>query len=101
MGELDLFGVVPEGNPEPRPGSRRPTGPGARAYPAMPGTGPEGKCCRDCENYTRTGNGYGLKTFAKCLLMRPMWTHGYGTDIKARSPACSKFVTASDGGGDE
>lgn len=60
-------------------------------YAAPPGTGPEGKTCKDCAHKQRLGN-YGGKSFLKCELRRATWTHGEGTDILARSPACSKFV---------
>lgn len=85
----DLFGEAP---PQPvigGKGSRGGRRPGLNAYPAPPGTGPEGKTCRDCANYSRAEGA--SKTFPKCELMRPVWTHSYGTDIKARAPACAKF----------
>jgi hypothetical protein len=59
-------------------------------YAAPPGTGPEGKTCRDCAHKLRLGN-FGGKSFLKCDLRRATWTGGEGTDILARSPACSKF----------
>lgn len=31
------------------------------------------------------------KDYRKCQLMRAVWTGGAGTDIRANSPACSKF----------
>ena len=59
-------------------------------YAAPPGTGPEDKTCRDCAHKRRLGN-YGGKSFLKCVLREATWTHGEGTDILARTPACSKF----------
>lgn len=87
---IDLFGTVPPGNaPVTGKGSKGGRQPGRFAYPAMPGTGPVGKTCRDCANYAHGGTG--RRAFPKCGLMRASWTSSYGTDIKARSPACSKF----------
>lgn len=59
-------------------------------YAAQPGTGPEGKTCRDCKHKLRLGN-FGGKSYLKCDLRRATWTGGEGTDILARTPACSKF----------
>ena len=59
-------------------------------YAAPPGTGPEGKTCRDCKHKLRLGN-FGGKSYLKCDLRRATWTCGEGTDILARTPACSKF----------
>lgn len=59
-------------------------------YAAQPGTGPEGKTCRDCQHkrsMTNTGN----KSWIKCELRRATWTGGEGTDILASAAACSKF----------
>lgn len=62
-------------------------------YAAQPGTGPEGKTCKQCQHkHSFGGNNSGhAKTFIKCELRRATWTHGEGTDILASSPACSKF----------
>lgn len=59
-------------------------------YAAPPGTGPEGKTCRDCAHKHTMGAGH-AKSWIKCELRRATWTGGEGTDILARSPACSKF----------
>lgn len=67
---------------------RKPTEP--KGYAAVPGSGPEGKTCRDCQHKQTMGN-YGCKQYIKCLLMRAAWTHGPGTDIRASSPACRRF----------
>lgn len=91
MGD-DLFGEAPAQPILTGKGSKGGRRPGLHAYPAQPGTGPEGKCCRDCANYTYRDGVAG--TYRKCWLMRAVWTGGYGTDIKARSPACSKFEPA-------
>lgn len=89
----DLFGIAPLQPVIGGKGSRGGRRPGLNAYPAQPGTGPEGKCCRDCAHKRRSEGT--SKTFLKCELMRPVWTHGYGTDIKSRSPACAKFQEAT------
>ena len=70
-------------------GKRKPTV--KNGYAAPPGTGPEGKTCKDCAHKQRRGN-YGGKSFLKCELRQATWTHGEGTDILAGSPACSKFA---------
>lgn len=56
-------------------------------YAARPGTGPVGETCGSCKHIVRAWNG----RYRKCDLVRRLWTHGPGTDIKARSPACSKW----------
>jgi hypothetical protein len=81
----DLFGQVPEGNPPPHRQRA-----GSRAYPAPPGTGPEGETCRGCAHYCSTKTRAG-STFPKCGKMEPNWSSGRATDIKARSPACRYF----------
>lgn len=64
--------------------------PQKRGYAAPPGSGPAGETCRSCAHY-RSVNG-GSKNFPKCELMRSVWTHGYGTDILARAPACREWL---------
>lgn len=60
------------------------------AYAGPPGSGPQGKTCRDCGHYRSVQSG--SRKYPKCNLMKRLWTHGEGSDIKARSPACNKFV---------
>lgn len=62
-------------------------------YAATPGTGPQGKTCGQCEHY-RTVVG-GTKTHPKCWINKPQWTHGPGSDILKRSPACRLFEGAT------
>lgn len=57
-------------------------------YAAPPGTGPDGETCRTCKHYAYNHNRTSRR-YPKCALMEAVWTHGPGTDIKARSPACS------------
>lgn len=47
-----------------------------------------GKTCRSCQHLVRVSYG---KTFYKCGLIRSQWTHGVGTDIRLKDPACDKF----------
>ena len=55
-------------------------------YAQPPGTGPVGETCKTCR--FKTYNHSATKRFLKCELLRHAWTHGEGTDIKAKSPAC-------------
>lgn len=61
-----------------------------RGYAARPGTGPEGKTCRDCAHYVQRCSG-GRRSFPKCGRAEHRWTGGRGSDILARAPACSMF----------
>jgi hypothetical protein len=67
---------------------RKPTVP--KGYAALPGSGPEGKTCKDCK-HKHTMSNTGNKSWIKCDLMRAAWTHGPGSDIRAGSPACRRF----------
>lgn len=70
--------------------ARKPTA--KNGYAAPPGTGPDGKTCRTCAHKRSMGNG--AKHFIKCDLRRATWTKGEGTDILAKSPACSRYQEA-------
>lgn len=59
------------------------------AYAAFPGTGPEGFTCKQCKHYTRV-NSRTKKVYLKCGLI--ISTNGAGTDIKASSPACGRYL---------
>jgi len=59
------------------------------AYPALPGTGPEGKRCRHCANCVSVNGG--SRSYPKCLANKGRWTHGRATDINTRMPACRLF----------
>lgn len=87
--QLDLFDVgerLPVDVPRYVPGSRR------KILTAdLPGTGPEGETCGTCAHLVHTGNS---GRYLKCGLMRKDWTHGPGTDLRARWPACSKWEKA-------
>jgi hypothetical protein len=65
-----------------------------RGYAAPPGTGPKGETCRTCRH--RAHSGGGARVYQKCLKNRHNWTHGPGTDILARAPAC-KFWEKKEG----
>ena len=54
--------------------------------PAPVGSGPQGETCKTCRHYTRAK--YHDYYHLKCGLMEAHWTHGSGTDIKAKWPAC-------------
>jgi len=55
------------------------------AYAAMPGSGPEGRKCKECANYVRQYSRT-RRPFPKCGRVKS--TRGKGTDILANSPAC-------------
>jgi hypothetical protein len=83
----DLFG-----HPDPAPVMvsaftgkvRRKTVP--KGYAARPGTGPKGETCGSCEHRARVH--HHNRHYNKCMLVRASWTHGPGTDILCRTPAC-------------
>jgi hypothetical protein len=62
-------------------------------YAAMPGTGPEGEKCGTCKHMVQKQMSRGYR---KCALTRQFWTGGPGTDIKAGTPACSKWEKGED-----
>jgi hypothetical protein len=74
-----------------KPPRRKPTV--KNGYAAVPGTGPEGETCKTCKYKVSCGH-YGGKHYLKCELRKATWTNGEGTDILARSPACSKWEAA-------
>jgi len=77
--DLDLFGepVIPERIYK----TTRPKG-----YAGTPGRGPDGERCNTCEHscYFERGR----KRWWKCELIEKNWTHGRGSDVLAKSPAC-------------
>lgn len=84
----DLFGEMPPAQVKAEKTKRREI---PKGYAAMPGTGPEGMRCKHCKNYAIRQM---ASSYRKCLLLRAVWTASYGTDIRANSPACSKFEAA-------
>lgn len=82
-----LFGEPEEIKEEETPWGnkkRKPTV--ANGYAAQPGTGPEGETCNTCSNHIIRRY---AKNYHKCKLLGNNLTHGTGTDIRVRSPACS------------
>jgi hypothetical protein len=73
----DLFGREVDDRPKLR-------GPD-RAHPAPVGSGPAGETCGTCKSYCSVE--HHNKRWRKCRLVR--WTHGPGTDIRKRDPACA------------
>lgn len=59
------------------------------ATPASVGSGPDGMTCKQCEFYVRVHYQAGI--YLKCGKMQKYWTHGAGTDIRAKWTACSEF----------
>ena len=63
-------------------------GPVAWGYAALPGTGPAGETCATCRHHYRKRM---AKVYHKCLLAKHLWTGGTKSDIRTRSPACSRW----------
>lgn len=77
-----------------RPGTprKRRADPAPQGYVAAPGSGPEGQTCGSCRHVSRQASGSPSgRSWAKCGLMRGIWTGGRKTDVLARSPACSRW----------
>ena len=55
-------------------------------YAATPGTGPDGETCKTCDHKTYHET---AKRYYKCDLVN--WSHGKGTDVLLRSPACLRW----------
>lgn len=68
----------------------RPKRPKKTGHAAPAGSGPAGMRCKDCTHLVRARIRSG-KIFSKCDLMRHTWTHGGGSDIRQRDPACNRF----------
>lgn len=84
---IDLFGEAPVQTLPTGKHYTRPMG-----YRAMPGTGPVGETCGSCAHLAKVRMS---RSYPKCGLMRPVWTHGRGTDVLVRSPACSVWEAAA------
>ncbi len=80
----DLFG---NDVPDVDPALRRKTD---RRHPDRPGTGPVGETCGSCGH--RVLIHYHNKTYNKCGVLRGLWTHGPGTDLRRKDVACSHWV---------
>ena len=57
------------------------------AYPAAPGSGPDGKQCRNCVHFYRSHTG--ARGYSKCELRSG--SHSTSTDISMYSKACHFF----------
>jgi len=56
----------------------------------VPGHGPPGETCGSCAHLRRVhGSG---RVYLKCWLIQADWTCGYGTDVRAKDPACRLWV---------
>jgi hypothetical protein len=66
-------------NGKPR---RKPTV--ANGYYSTPGSGPKGETCGSCKFAVG-------RKYKKCELAKEIWTHGTGSDIRLKSPACHKW----------
>lgn len=80
---MDLFGNDVE---IPMPKKRKDPKPAGYAW--KPGTGPDGKMCKDCAHCFKA---YAAGTYYKCQLTKANHTRGRKTDILIRSPACKFF----------
>lgn len=89
---VDLFGEIPPAAVQ-APRGKHYTQP--KGYAANPGTGPAGETCGSCNHLVRCGNYNGAKRWSKCELMEKVWTHGRGSDVLARMPACSRWEFAA------
>ena len=81
---MDLFENLPEHAAPEKPVRISKKG----LYAALPGTGPKGETCGSCDNLASKRMS---RTYHKCFLTRALWTGGGGTDVRVRSPACSKW----------
>jgi hypothetical protein len=81
--ETDLFG-----NPSPAPMPKNKVG----GYAHKPGTGPEGENCKSCTHVISWT--WHDRRYYKCELVKP--THGPGTDIRLKSPACWAWNPGTD-----
>lgn len=65
-----------------------------RGHAGHPGRGPKGETCGSCLHRTPVHGG--RKAFSKCKLNERNWTHGPGSDIKMRDPACELWAPNQD-----
>ncbi len=54
--------------------------------PHIIGTGSAGETCKTCKYLVHVG--HHDKVYLKCEKMKNKWTHGPGTDIRAKDKAC-------------
>lgn len=60
-----------------------------RCTAAPCGTGPEGETCGSCAYLTRANGG--ASYYLKCGKVKHLWTHGSGSDIRAKWAACREW----------
>lgn len=78
-----LFPDMPPEPPKPKTG----------ATAGACGRGPKGETCGTCQHFCRLR--YHDKRYLKCGLMKHAWTHGPGTDIRAKWEACEHWTAVS------
>jgi hypothetical protein len=64
-----------------------------KAHPYRPGTGPAGQTCGSCQKCSAID--YHNKRYYKCHVLMKYWTHGPGTDIRKKDPACKSWEPAT------
>jgi hypothetical protein len=67
-----------------------------RCTPAPCGSGPEGETCGTCALLVRLE--YRNSRYLKCKKMELVWTHGAGSDVRAKWEACREWQRKSEGG---
>ncbi|MEW6304865.1 MAG: hypothetical protein AB1705_15425 [Verrucomicrobiota bacterium] len=66
-----------------------------KGYAKPPGSGPAGETCGTCAHAVKVRGG--RRAYWKCAVIRHRWTHGPGTDIRLKTPACSMWAAAPGG----
>jgi hypothetical protein len=69
--------------------------PKPRGHAAAPGGGPKGETCGSCTH--RQSVRGGQKNFSKCVLNKRNWTHGRGSDVAKKDPACVLWAAKETG----
>ena len=64
-----------------------------KGHAGNPGRGPKGETCGTCQSYALSSSGAGV--YRKCELARANWTHGPGSDIRKKDPACEFWTKAT------
>jgi len=62
--------------------------------PAPLASGPDGETCGSCRFAVKVQHQAG--SYYKCELMERYWTHGAGTDIRLKWPACKEHQQRKD-----
>lgn len=61
-----------------------------KGYAARPGSGPAGETCGSCFHASQVSG------YWKCAAVKHRWSHGLGSDIRLKSPACSQWKSWRD-----